>query len=94
MYWMITLKIHVFDAYLKKRQIEAILRFGHHFFHGCFLQHFEGCLRVSSFYPNNLDNEVGNEPSSRCHPTTANRIKSILKIVSKLALMEVTKAQL
>ena len=27
-------------------------------------------------------------------PTTANRIKSILKIVPKLALMEVTKAQL
>ena len=86
--------MYLMRHYLKKRQIEAILRFGHHFFHGCFLQHFEGCLRVSSFHPNNLDNEVGNESSSRCHPTTANRIKSILKIVPKLALMEVTKVQL
>ena len=53
---------------LKKSQIEAVLRFGNHFYHGCFLQYFEGCPRVSSFNLNNLDNEVGNELYSRCHP--------------------------
>ena len=47
--------------YLEKRQIEAVLRFGNHFYHGYFLQYFEGCPRVSSFHLNNLDNEVGNE---------------------------------
>ena len=47
--------------FLKKRQIEAILRSGNHFYYECFLQYFEGCPRVSSFHLNNLDNEVGNE---------------------------------
>ena len=47
--------------YLKKREIEAVLRFGNHFYHECFLQYFEGCPRVSSFHLNNLDNEVDNE---------------------------------
>ena len=54
--------------YLKKREIEAILRLRKHFYHECFLQHFEGCPRVSSFDLNNLDNEAGNELQSRCHP--------------------------
>ena len=31
------------------------------FYHGCFLQYFEGSPRVSSFHLNNLENEVGNE---------------------------------
>ena len=47
--------------YLKKRQIEAVLRSGNHLYHGCFLQHFEGCPRMSSFQLNHLDNEVRNE---------------------------------
>ena len=47
--------------YLKKRQIEAVLRSGNHFNHGCFLQYFLGCPRVYSFHLNNLGNEVGNE---------------------------------
>ena len=58
--------------YLKKRQLETTLRFGNHFYHECFLQYFEGYPRVSPFHLNNLDNEVGNELQSQCHPTTTN----------------------
>ena len=47
--------------YLKKCQIEAVLKYGDHFYHGCFLRYFEGCPRVSSF-------QVGNELLSWCHP--------------------------
>ena len=81
--------------YLKKHQIEAVLRFGNHFYHGCFLQYFECCPRVSSFHLNKLDNEVGNELWSRIivTPATANWIKSILKIVPKRVLTKVGKAQ-
>ena len=51
-----SIQIHVFDA-----SLEAVLRFGNHFYHGCLLQYFEGCPRVSTFHLNNLDNEVVNE---------------------------------
>ena len=54
--------------YLKKRKIEAILKFGNHFYHDFFRQYFGGCPRVSSFHLNNLGNEVGNELQSRCQP--------------------------
>ena len=75
--------------YLKKRQIEAILRFGDHFYHECFLQYFEGCPRESSFHLNDLVNKVGNDCSLDVIATTANW----LKIVSKLVLTKLTKAQ-
>ena len=46
--------------YLEKRQIEAILRFGNHFYHV-----FSSTLKVVQECPtllvNNLDNEVCNE---------------------------------
>ena len=55
--------------YLKERQIEAVPRSGNHFISWMrFLQYFEGCRRVSSFYLNNMDTEVSNELQSRCHP--------------------------
>ena len=47
--------------YLKKRQMEAVLRFGNQFYHEYFLQSFEVCPTVFSFDLNNLDNEVDNE---------------------------------
>ena len=57
---MVAFKIPVFNASLfEETQIEAILRFGKHFY--CFLRYFEGCPRVFSFHLNNLNNEVGNE---------------------------------
>ena len=51
--------------YLKKHQIEAIFRFGNHIYHECFLQYFEGCLRVASFHLSNFNIEVYNELQSR-----------------------------
>ena len=60
--------MYLMHHYMKKRQIEAILRYGNHFYHECFLQYFGGCPRVSSLHLNNLDNGVGNEFESRCHP--------------------------
>ena len=53
--------MYMMRHYLKKRQIEAIFRFRNHIYHECFLQYFEGCSRVFSFYLNNLDNKGGNE---------------------------------
>ena len=47
--------------YLKKRQTQAILRFGNHFYREYFVQYFEGCPRVSSFHLNSLGNEAVNE---------------------------------
>ena len=55
-YWIVAIKIH---HHLKKCQTEAILSFGKHFYHECFLQCFKGYPRVSFFHLNNLDNEVG-----------------------------------
>ena len=64
MCWMVAFRIHVFDTslfYLIETPIRTILRFGNHFYHECFLQHFEGCAGVSFFHLNNFDNEVGTE---------------------------------
>ena len=73
--------MHLMHHYLKKRQIEAILRFKNHFYHECFLQYVEGCPRVFSFHLNHLDSEGSNGLQSRCHPpTTANWIMSTLTI--------------
>ena len=47
--------------YLKKCQKEVVLRSGNHFYHGRFLQYFEGCPGASSFHLNNLNNEVHNK---------------------------------
>ena len=44
---------------LKKRHVEAILRSRNHFYHDGFLQYFEGCPKLPSFFHlNNLDIEV------------------------------------
>ena len=60
-YCMVAFKMYdLMHYYLKKRQIEAILRFGNHFYHKCFLQYLEGCPRVSFFHLNNLYSKVGN----------------------------------
>ena len=53
--------MYLMHHYLKKRQIESIVRFDNHSYHECFLQYFEGYPRESSFHLNNLDNEVGNK---------------------------------
>ena len=61
MYWMVAFKIHIMHHNLKKPHTEAVLKSGNHFYHGCFLQYFEGCPRVSSFHLNDMGNEIGNK---------------------------------
>ena len=77
--------------YLEKRQIEAILRFGKLFYNECFLQYFEGCLRVYSFHLKNLDNEVGIKQQYQCYSQSCKlglRVfwKLYLKLFSKRLL--------
>ena len=35
--------MYLMHHFLNKRQTEAVLKFGNHFYRECFLQYFEGC---------------------------------------------------
>ena len=86
MYWMVAFKIHVSDASLFEETLNrSSSEIWESFLSWIFFPIL--CPRVSSIHLNNLDSEVGLDVI----PTTANWIKSILKIVPKFVLTKVTK---
>ena len=51
MYWMVTFKIHVFNASLFEEMPGATLRFGNYLYYGCLIQYIDVKVTATGLQP-------------------------------------------